>query len=204
MRKTFVILLIAMTACMALFAHEDTYMTAGVFQSVAATSATFSFNWNRLEAEAGIGFPMLTTLGIGGKNIYYEEDGGTRIDSALSHPVLSLSATFAVLDWQADSFEAFLRVGLATDIAFAFRGGFRMVGSYGLAVGMDMLFGSFRFGIQACAPASNILMLAKQDVRKGYYQIGSSAYDGVYETLSSVAWSTESVRISAKYAFGGF
>lgn len=204
MRKIIAIALLLLASCMAAFAYEGTYWTAGVFQSLSATSVTGSFSYDNLEAEAGIGLPFLSTLGVFGRNIYSASDGMTRIQSALRHPVVSLTATYAVMDWETDSLEAFMRLGLMTDAAFGSDNGIGIVGSYGFAAEVDMMIGLFRFCFQGCIPASSLLAMMHQDSSKGFYRIGAAAKDGsMYSELSSLACLTGSARISVKYIFGG-
>lgn len=198
MRKLILALLVAVIACAALFAFDETYWTVGLFQSAAATSVTGSFNFDNFEVEAGLGLPVLSVLGFGNGNVYTDE-APSRPSAVIRHPVISLSATYAVITMDADDFDAFMRIGLTTDMTLSCSRDFRLVGSYGIATSMDIDFDTFRFGVQVSIPASNLMGLAGLSPRRGYYVIGS--WDDFADTLASVSYNTGSVRIFGKYIF---
>lgn len=198
MKKLLITLVVIAFSCMALFASGKSCWTAGLFQSTASTSVTGSFVFDGFEIEGGLGLPILTALGFGNGNVYTDETP-EKVDAVIRHPVISLSATYAVITMDFDSFDAFLRLGLMTDMTLSCTKDFRLVGSYGIATVMDIKLQSFRFGIQASIPAANLLSLAGASSRKGYYVIGG--WDALADSLSGISFDTATVRLFGKYLF---
>lgn len=183
MKQTISVILMVLAACAA-FAGSFS-VSAGLSQSLSASSVAGVLSFGSFEIEGSLGVPFMLAGDI--RNM-------------VMHPVATGAVMATVHSTEVGGLSLLFKVGAESEFAMTFVGNRMGVGSFGPAFGVDVAFGKWTVGIRTVVPACNILGLMKRDVRSGFYVISGTSQDSEFTYLAKTAGNAGIAKIYCRHS----
>ena len=167
MKKTIIIILIAVTACTSIFASG---LSIGVMQSWFHTSVITDYEGEHFGVEGAVGIPLLQ--GIAGTIDYIASGGKDKDGNPVDYNIVEMFLLPSAMVngyWKVVDGKVFdLRLGIQGDcMSTMSKEGFSIVGLVGFSIGLDFRFNDkFSMNLSGSCPAALLLNLISEDAAR--------------------------------------